>query len=70
MSSDAPSESVSFVILPRENIQFVLDNDAINVIPISHIWIVAEVSPVPINLYVTINGFKEVKWGRLKRILF
>jgi hypothetical protein len=26
----------------------------------SHLWIAAEVSPVPINLYVTMNKFKGV----------
>jgi hypothetical protein len=28
----------------------------------SHLWIAAEVSPVPISLYVTMNKLTEVKW--------
>jgi hypothetical protein len=43
---------------------------SLNVSTRSHLWIAAEVSPIPIRLYVMVNGFKEVKWGRLKRISF
>jgi hypothetical protein len=58
------------VVLPKENIQFVPGNGARNVSTRSHLWIASKVIPVPIRLNVTVNEFKEVKWGRLKRILF
>jgi len=34
------------------------DKMVVYVSTISHLWIVAEVSPVPISLYVTMNKFK------------
>jgi hypothetical protein len=38
------------VVLPRENIQFILNIDAINVSTRSHLWIVAEVSLILLAL--------------------
>jgi hypothetical protein len=49
LGSDAPLEPVSFVILPRENIQFIPDNDARNVSTRSHPWIAAVMSLIPIS---------------------
>jgi hypothetical protein len=56
--------------MPGKIFNFVQDNGTRNVSTRSHLWIAAEVSPIPIILYVTVNGFKEVKWGRLDRISF
>jgi hypothetical protein len=46
------------VILPRENILFIPGNSARNVSTRSHLWILVEVIPVPIILYVKMNQFK------------
>jgi hypothetical protein len=69
--SDAPSESEALCHSPREDIfTFVPSNHAKNVSTRSHLLIVGEVSPVPISLYVTINGFKEFKWVQTREYRF
>jgi hypothetical protein len=51
LNSDAPFRIRSFVVLPRENLQFIPDNGARNVSTGSHLWIAAEVSPIPISVW-------------------
>jgi hypothetical protein len=70
MISYAPSESEVHCHSTQEKYSIHPVNDAINVSTRSHLRIASMVSPIPIRLYLTINGFKEVKWDRLKRISF
>jgi hypothetical protein len=56
LSSNAPSEPVSFVVLSQGNVfNSFPDNGARNVSTRSHLQIALKVSPVPISLYVTGN---------------
>jgi hypothetical protein len=57
--SDAPSKSeTSLSFNPMENLQFIPDNNAINVSTKIHPWIATEVSLILINFFVTMNRFK------------
>jgi hypothetical protein len=62
--SDAPSESEDRChSIPGKIFNFIPDSGARNVSTGSHLWIAAEVSPVPISLYVTMNKFKSGQMG-------
>jgi hypothetical protein len=58
------------VILPRENFQFVPDNDARNVSTKSHLLIAREVSPIPIivrwMLVLNVDG----RWPKLNNMKY
>jgi hypothetical protein len=45
-----------------ENVQFVPSNGTRNVGTRSLLWIAAQVTPVPISFYVTMNNLRVVKW--------
>jgi hypothetical protein len=56
LSSNAPSESVSFVVQSQGNVfNSFPDNDAKNVSTRNHPQIAERISPVPIRLYVNVN---------------
>jgi hypothetical protein len=52
---------------PRENLQFVPDNDARNVSTRSHPWIAAGMSLIPISLYVTMSNLRVVEWSQTQK---
>jgi hypothetical protein len=63
--SDAPSESEAHCRSTQGKVfNSFPDNGARNVSTRSHLWIAAEVSPIPISLYVTMNNLKGVEWAQ------